>query len=67
MPPGEPDNERQNEPLEVRLRIEPGKVATAHAYLAEIDRTVFAAAASHAPDAHPGLIRRTVAGLFDRG
>ena len=59
--------DRENEPLDTRLRVDPNKVTAARSYLAEIDQTVFAAAGKHPADEHAGRVGRAATTLFGRG
>ena len=67
MSPKPPDLERETQPLDVRLRLDPNMIGDARWYLAEIDRLVFASTDGHAAEEQADLTRGAVAALFGRG
>ncbi len=64
MSPRDTDPSRPHAPLDTRLRLDPNRIGDARWYLAEIDRAVFATAASHDSERHAERVRNAVAALF---
>lgn len=67
MSPSHTDHERETQPLDTRLRLDPNTIGEARWYLAEIDRAVFASAGGHGADRHASLVKGAVMALFGRG